>query len=143
MRTLFALSLLALALAACDGGVEEITTCNLPDANGLAGVSPVSSEPLSVWAAPLALRVTVVDAATGQSLSPGAAGAFVVGTQADSLFHGEPDALHAWGPPGRYSVVVQHAGYAAWGRADVRVRGDECGGPVTQEVTARLQRTGP
>ena len=138
MRARFALPLLALSLAACEG--DPVTVCSLPS-NELANVAPAPSAPLDLSVAPLALRVTVLDAATGQDLSPGATGAWVSGAMADSLYHVEPSGLQALGPSGRYSVVVQHAGYVTWGRDDVQVRAGECG-PIMEEVTARLVRVG-
>jgi hypothetical protein len=108
--------LLALA-AAC--GEETPVICALP-------VAPSAS-----------LQVAVVDSATGQSLLPGARGRWIVGSQTDSLFYWG-STLAAFGPAGRYAVTVQAPGYRAWARSDVQVRNGDCG-PVTEEVTARLQ----
>jgi hypothetical protein len=138
LRPLCAL-LLALPLAAC--GDDVVVSCDVPDdvLRSSAPLAPAGSDRL--LAAPVAVRVTVVDSASGASLAAGASGAFVTGTFADSLHHDDPALLTAYGPAGRYSLVVQHPGYASWGRDDVRVRAGECG-MATVELTARLQRVG-
>jgi hypothetical protein len=130
-RPRFLLPLLALALGACDG--ETLVQCTLASAT-LRG----SSDRLPI-APQHAVRVTVVDSVSGTNLAAGASGAFVTGTYADSLRHDYPTLLTAYGPAGRYGVVVQHPGYAAWGMDDVRVELEECG-VETAEVTARMQR---
>lgn len=126
MRRLLAAPLLALALAGC--GEDPVVSCDIPD----AGSSQLTATPFSVL-------VTVVDSVTGNNIAANATGAFVTGTYADSLRHDFPTLLAAYGPPGRYSLVVQHFGYVSWGVRDVQVRMGECGlEPAT--VTARLQR---
>jgi hypothetical protein len=140
MRPPAALPLLALALAACGG--ETLTVCNLPSAS-LAATAAGSANTLPIAPSP-ALSVTVVDSVTGQDLSAGATGAFVAGgsaTYADSLRHEFGGGLTAYGPAGRYAVVVQHPGYAAWGMDDVRVRATECS-VQTRQLTARLRPGG-
>lgn len=136
MRRLIALPLLALALAlaACDD--EPPTACFLPNASA-GDLSSAGGSTLSIAALP-AVLVAVQDSVTGEDLAPGARGAFVVGTYADSLRHGWDGPLVAWGPAGRYSLVVQRAGYAIWGTNDVRVVAGDCG-PRTETITARLQ----
>ena len=86
-----------------------------------------------------ALEVTVVDAASGADLTRTARGVWVSGSYADDLFGSDIGGpLYAYGPAGRYSVIVQHAGYEAWGRDDIRVLPGECG-PRTVRITARLE----
>lgn len=134
MRRLTFLPLLALPLAACQG--ESPVICALPS------ISAAESGPAKTSiAAPPAVVVTVQDSASGANLSPGATGAFVVGTYADSLRHGFDGGLEAWGPAGRYALVVQYPGYAIWGVDGVQVPDDGCG-PRTVGITARLQRPG-
>lgn len=133
MRRLSCLPLLALSLAACEEGVVECT----PPPNALAAAAPEGLNTI----APVAVWVTVVDSATGQNLSAGATGAYVSGEMADSLRHDYPTLLTAYGLPGRYTVVVQHPGYAPWGSDEVRVRAGTCG-PKAAEVTARLRPAG-
>lgn len=137
IRPLFLVPLAALALAACDG--ETLVQCD-PPPSVLASLQP-SGGPnrLSMIAAP-AVWVSVVDSATGADLTAGASGTFVTGTFADSLRHDYPTLLTAYGPEGRYGVVVHHPGYAAWGTDDVRVEMDQCG-LETAQVEARLQRS--
>ena len=137
MRSLTIPALLALALAACDGD-EPPTYCVLPNVS----VGTPASGPLELSIAPQpAVVVLVQDSVTGADLVPGATGAFVVGNFADSLRHQFNGPLVAWGPAGRYSLVVQHPGYATWGTDQVRVTAETCG-PHTETVTARLQRLG-
>jgi hypothetical protein len=124
-------------LAACE---EATISCNVPDALASVGVGGAGPRRLSTVAP--AVRVTVVDAATGRNVSGGATGSYVSGTVADSLRHHFPTMLVAYGPAGRYSLVVQHPGYATWGRDDVRVSTGECGELDSAEVTARLQPLG-
>jgi hypothetical protein len=142
MRLTATLPLLALALAACGG--ETLLRCT-PPPSVLASAAPAPGGPSELsLPAPIAVWVTVVDSATGQDLSAGATGAFVTrsnGTFADSLRHDFMGRLTAYGPAGRYTLVVQHPGYGVWGTDDVRVRQDECG-LETQELTARLRREG-
>lgn len=133
-RPLFLAPLAALALAACD---EPIIEC-APPPDVLASLQPAGPTRLSE-AAPVAVWVSVVDSVTGADLAAGASGTFVTGTFADSLRHHYPTLLTAYGPAGRYSVMVQHPGYAPWGRDDVRVESDECGLQAA-EVVARLRR---
>jgi hypothetical protein len=133
MRRLLLLPLLALAAGACDHGDPVACT---PAPNELrASAAPVRLDlpgPAAVW-------VMVVDSVTGENLTAGASGFFVTGSMADSLRHFHDDRLTAAGPAGRYSVIVEHAGYSAWGVDDVRVRAGECA-LQTEVVTARLQR---
>ena len=135
MRRLTA-PLLALALSACEG--ETLVQCDVPTLSLAARTPAGGPRPLS-QAAPVAVWVTVEDSATGQDLSAGARGTYVRGELADSLRHDLAGRLTAYGPAGRYSLVVQHPGYAPWGSDEVRVAADQCG-PDTQEVTARLRR---
>jgi hypothetical protein len=126
-RPTAAVPLLVLALSAC--GEDGVVACDRPD--------DTSAERL--FAAPFSVLVTVVDSATGNNIAATATGAFVTGTVADSLRHDFPTLLAAYGPAGRYSLVVQHPGYASWGTTRVQVGTDECGiEPAT--VTARLRR---
>jgi len=135
MRRLTLLPLVALSLAACDEEDSPII-CALPS------VSTTGSGPARTSiAAPPAVLVAVQDSSSGTNLTPGAAGAFVVGTFADSLRHGFDGRLEAWGPAGRYALVVQYPGYATWGMDDVQVPDGGCG-PQTVTLTARLQRLG-
>lgn len=135
MRRLNLLPLLALSLAACDGE-ESPVVCALPS------VSTTGSGPARTSiAAPAAVLVAVQDSASGTNLAPGAEGAYVVGTFADSLRHGFDGRLEAWGPAGRYALVVQYPGYATWGMDDVQVPDGGCG-PRTVTLTARMQRLG-
>lgn len=114
----------------------------LRDARASISIGGAGPRPTS-YAPPMALAVMVVDSLTGQNLSAGANGAWVSGTQADSLRHDfYEDRLTAYGSPGRYGVSVQHPGYMPWSLNDVRVSGGECGGVETKDVTARLRRAG-
>jgi hypothetical protein len=87
------------------------------------------------------LEVEVVDAGTGANLVPGATGTWATGRESGTL--GDVDFssryLTAFGPAGRYSVMVQHPGYAVWGRDDVQVSGGTCG-PRTVRLRAALVR---
>lgn len=86
------------------------------------------------------LLVEVVDAASGTSLNAGASGWWISGDYRGRLERNviEPSQeLAAFGPSGRYSLIVQHAGYAVWGRDDLRVRRGECG-PHTLRVRVEL-----
>jgi hypothetical protein len=107
MRMVLLFALLAL-LGACD-----------PD---VARVCPAEVRP--------ALQVAVVDAATGANLAAGAVGWWVTGSFAGALDDTDPtspdNALTAYGPAGRYSLIVQHPGYRPWGRDDIRVNRGEC-----------------
>lgn len=140
MPRLFCALLLALPLAAC--GDDVVVSCDVPDdvLRSSAPFAPAGPTRLSLTA-PVAVRVTVVDSASGANLAAGAAGAFVTGSFADSLRHDGPALLTAFGPAGTYSLVVQHPGYLAWGRDGVRVRAGDCG-MATVELTARLRRVG-
>jgi hypothetical protein len=138
MRRLTA-PLLALALSACDG--ETLVQCDVPASASLAARSPAGAPRALSQVPPVAVWVTVVDSATGVDLSAGASGTYVRGEIADSLRHDFTGLLTAYGPSGRYSLVVQHPGYAPWGSDEVRVPADQCG-PEKQEVTARLRRAG-
>ncbi|HEX6913153.1 MAG TPA: hypothetical protein VF142_22270, partial [Longimicrobium sp.] len=84
-----------------------------------------------------AVRVVVVDSATSVDLGRSATGWWVVGERRGVLeknfLQAEIDLL-AYGPAGRYSIIVQQEGYLTWGRNDVRVRDGECG---PQTVTLR------
>lgn len=138
IRPLFLVPLAALALAACDG--ESIVEC-APPPNVSASLQPAGGPARLSQVAPAAVWVSVVDSATSLDLTAGASGTFVTGTFADSLRHDYPTVLTAYGPAGRYSVVVHHPGYAAWGTDDVRVEVDECGVEAAQ-VVARLRPLG-
>lgn len=109
--------LAAALLSACDG--EPTGAC-------LAVVVP-------------ALEVTVVDAEDGTELSLTARGWWVSGDYTDELVGsalGGP--LYAYGPEGRYGVIIQHEGYQTWGRDDIHVAQGRCG-PRTVQVEARLE----
>ena len=138
IRPFFLVPLAALGLSACDG--ETIIEC-APPPDVLASLQPSGGPARLSQAAPVAVWVSVVDSVTGADLTAGASGTFVTRTFADSLRHDYPTLLTAYGPAGRYSVMVQHPGYATWGTDDVRVEPDECG-LETAQVVARLQRTG-
>ena len=90
-----------------------------------------------------AVRVVVVDGATDVDLGRSATGYWVSGERRGLLeknfLEAEID-LMAFGPAGRYSVIVQHPGYATWGRDDIRVRAGNCG-PQTVTVLAELTST--
>ena len=132
MHRTILLAPLALALASCNG--EQPTVCMLP----ASSPSPSATSSLPVIFP--SVLVSVQDSVTGVDLAPASSGAFVVGTYADSLRHGGPGAeLAAYGPSGRYTLVVQHAGYAIWGTDQVRVTGGDCS-VETQRITAKLQR---
>lgn len=117
------LPLLALGLAGCGdgGGLTDGVVC------------PAVVRP--------ALEVSVTDAATGAGLVPGATGQWAAGGRTGSLEEVDLAArfLTAFGPAGRYRLTVQHPGYAAWVRDDVRVPGGPCG-PETVALDARLTR---
>ena len=137
MRLTPVLPLLALALAACE---DSVVACDQPgNLRASAQLAPGTGPRRLSEVAPVAVRVTVVDSVTGTNLSAGATGSYVIGTLADSLRHDFNSLLVAYGPSGRYTLVVQHAGYAAWGRDDVHVAADQCG-LETLELTARMQR---
>jgi hypothetical protein len=89
-----------------------------------------------------ALEVTVVDDGSGANVSDAARGWWISGEQSRSL-EGSPlgGPLLAYGPAGRYALIVQHAGYQTWGRDDIRVVPGECG-PQTVQVIARLVPAG-
>jgi hypothetical protein len=130
-----------LALAACEGEPTPVI-CDpmLRDARASLGIGAPGPR-RTTFAPPTAMTVTVLDSLTGRNLSAGARGTWVSGTQADSLYYDGGDRLTAYGPAGRYALVVQHAGYAAWGTDDVRVSAGECG-PRTVQLTARLRPLG-
>jgi hypothetical protein len=86
-----------------------------------------------------ALEVTVVDAEDDSELTLGAHGWWVSSDYTDELVgsaFGGP--LFAYGPAGRYGVIVQREGYQTWGRDDIRVAAGRCG-PRTVEIVARLE----
>jgi hypothetical protein len=122
MRARFLVPVLAL-LAGCDLGLMD------------SGICPAIVVP--------SLHVEVVDAATGANLVAGATGTWVTGSESGALEDQERSGqrLTAFGPAGRYGVVVQHAGYAAWGRDNVRVNRGRCG-PETVTLRAALVRNG-
>jgi hypothetical protein len=82
-----------------------------------------------------ALDVRVVDAETDAVLNAGATGWWVTGSYAGTL-ELQPDFpeydFTVYGPSGRYSLVVQHAGYLTWGRDDIRVTSGQCTVNTTQ-----------
>lgn len=87
------------------------------------------------------LEVTVLDDETGTDLTRTARGWWISDAYSDELFGSDIGGpLFAYGPPGRYSVIVQHEGYATWGRDDIRVLPGECG-PRTVRLTVRLEAT--
>lgn len=135
--TVFLPLLLATFLAACEEG-STLVQCD-PMLSARASVQVGGGPRHTTVAPPTALLVEVVDDVTGQDLSAGASGSFVSGTRADSLQHTDGPVLIGYGSAGRYSVVVQHPGYAPWGADDVHVAAGECG-PDTEEITARLRR---
>lgn len=114
--------LLAL-LAACDADVSR--------------VCPAEVRP--------ALQVAVVDGETGANLAAGADGWWVSGTFTGPLEDHDPTTpaitLFAYGPAGRYSVIVQHPGYRPWGRDDIRVNRGECS-VETVQLRVEMQRDG-
>jgi hypothetical protein len=94
-----------------------------------------------MWIPP-SLQVEVVDAVSGANLAPGAEGWWVRDDFTGRLEgDGSQGYLIAHGGVGRHSVIVQHPGYAAWGRDDIRVRRGECG-PVMVTVRAEMVRDG-
>lgn len=139
MRPLLALSpLLLLALSACDGGTSTLCPGPLPNELRASVAIDGSGGPRRLsTVGPTAVRVTVVDSVSGRNLAQEATGTFVTGTVAGSLLR-QPPVLTAHGPAGRYTLVVNHPGYATWGTDAVRVRAGDCG-PETEEVTARLR----
>ena len=109
-------------------GIALLAAC---DGDGGTGICPAEVVP--------ALRVTVVDDETGADLSLTARGWWIHEEYADDLIGsvtGGP--LHAFGPPGRYAVIVEHEGYQSWGRDNIRVTAGACG-PRTLDITARLE----
>ncbi|HEX6913152.1 MAG TPA: hypothetical protein VF142_22265 [Longimicrobium sp.] len=128
MRRLSILVPLLAAAAACDG--DNGVSC--PPVQAALGTSPTSSVVRP------AVEVTVVDSASGNSLVPAARGAFAAGEVADSLRHAGAT-LAAYGPAGRYTVVVQVGGYLLWARDNVQVRAGDCAFETVQ-LTARMQR---
>ncbi len=124
------LSLLIVALAACDTG------------GGYA--CPAVVEP--------AVIVSVSDAATGEPVAEGAVAVARDEAFADTLGRYQVnEALEivslagAHGRSGEYSVTVERAGYARWEQLGVVVRssGGECPQPVTAVLDARLERASP
>ncbi len=90
-----------------------------------------------------AVRVVVVDSATSVDLGRSATGWWVTGEHRGVLEKNFLEAqidLLAYGPAGRYSVIVQQPGYHTWGRDDIRVRDGQCG-PQTVTVRAELMRS--
>lgn len=87
------------------------------------------------------IELQVVDAATGANLVPGMAAGWVSGQTAGPFVGSDPlgTEVVAYGPPGRYSVIVQHPGYVAWGRDDIRVAPGTCG-PRTVSLRAAMVR---
>jgi hypothetical protein len=135
-RLLPVLPLLAIALAACDGD-DAVDGCPpVPDLLPTGASTPREVR----LPAPYAVAVEVVDSLSGENLAAGATGAWVTGSTADSLRHDLPQLLTAYGPAGRYSLIVQYPGYYLWGVNDVVVRETECGFLEEARVTARLQR---
>jgi hypothetical protein len=126
IRPRLVLPLLALVLGACGrDGAEALT----------GGCPPVVLP---------SLRVEVVDAGTGANLSEGASGTWTSGTQsgpfqpAVTQTGGE---LVAYGPGGRYTVVIQHPGYQAWSR-DVDIPRPSGCTAATVRVRAALSPAG-
>ena len=98
------------ALALC----AVLAACGSGDDDGLTAVCPPVVPP--------SLRVTVVEAGSGADLSAGASGMWASGGASGPLHAPAPGVeLIAYGPSGRYTVTVQHAGYRPWSRGDVEV----------------------
>ncbi len=134
MRTLLArrtlLPLLAAAVAAGCSGEDDL----LPECN------PTAS--LSVAAVP-ALTVEVTDSVSGAARADGATGYAVTGALSVRLQHAAQDVaglptLYAYGPAGRYTVLVTRPGYEPWAASGVRVETDGCV-PRTVSLRARLR----
>jgi hypothetical protein len=89
------------------------------------------------------LHVEVVDAVSGENLVPGAEGSWVANDFAGPLRDEDFSSRYLIGdaPAGRVDVILQHPGYAVWGRADVRIARGECG-PELATVRAALVRSG-
>jgi hypothetical protein len=85
------------------------------------------------------LQVEVVDAVSDENLVTGADGSWVAddftGELRDEDFSSRY--LIGYAPAGRLSVIVQHPGYAVWGRDDVRIPRGECG-PELKTIRAQL-----
>lgn len=135
-RLLHAVPLLAATLAACDGDGSDDGCPPLPD---LLPTGASAGRELRL-PAPYSVAVEVVDSINGENLAAAATGAWVTGNTADSLRHSVPGMLTAYGPAGRYTLVVHHPGYALWGVDEVVVREAECGFLEEAHVRARLQR---
>lgn len=118
------LALLGAAVAGCSSSESTGPNCNNP----LVGTSN-------------AVAITVLDSATGAHLASGATGSLVAIGFSDSLHHvGWADSLLLGiGGGAIYKVTVQHAGYWTWVDSGVLVFADQCGGPITRDLTARLQ----
>lgn len=83
-------------------------------------------------------EVTVLDAATGANLAPGATVWVRDGTFVDTL-RATPGGVYTGvnDRPGTYEVVAEHPGYVDWRKAGVRVEKDECH-VIPGQITARL-----
>lgn len=122
LRALAMLSVTVLLLTGCDIG----------------GGCTLSVEP--------GIRVTVLDRATGQSMTPVPRGVAREGTFQDSLEASGFTAdvpprvatMDGWVPVGRYTVHLAADGYEAWDTAGVQVEEGDCG-LVTASFTAALQ----
>lgn len=110
----------------------------------LAGCDDPAGSPVCPAYIPPSLVIQVVDAATDQVLNAGATGTWVSGQFAGTLEHQTDfpgQNFVVYGPAGRYSLVVQHAGYQFWGRDDIRVTAGQCG-PDTETVLVEMTPSG-
>lgn len=127
-RTLLPL-LAAVAAAGCSGEDDLLPDCN-PTASLTVAVVP-------------AITVEVTDSVSGAARADGATGYAVTGTVTVPLVPAPQDVaglptLFAYGPAGRYTVLVTRPGYASWAASDVRVEMDGCA-PRTVGLRARLR----
>jgi hypothetical protein len=114
--------------------------CLVPAFMLLAGCDDTGTSPICPAVVVPAVRVVVVDGATDVDLGRSATGWWVSGERRGVLEKSYLESkidLKAYGPAGRYSVIVHHPGYRTWGRDDIRVRAGNCG-PQTVTVLAEL-----
>ena len=97
--------------------------------------APIAYEP--------AVMIGVSDSISGKPIADSAGGTIHSSTSAsDSLRHWYPPDSVLIGDlgPGWFTVTVQRPGYLTWVRKNVIVKSNACGGAVTTNLSARLQR---